>query len=283
MNNKNEKQESTNNLKAKLLKNLEETGYPVELKVDNILWEYGWRVEYHNAYYFDEDEQKGREVDIQAYNVAYSKKYGVGVALALICQVKKSLKKPWVILSTEKSGEETGGYGRLHYTVGKINSNLLSFSEIERRSTTDQFTRIGRSYCEGFKSTNAKSVIFEALTTAVKASEYWLKREKEAIEGDKTTSINNEGHFRHVTFVDPVVILDGLLYEAYLDDDAQLRLNEIEHIPISFAYVSGGYSRSRYLVEIVTLNKLPTLLLRKHKWITDIKNTMINKLRKSSQ
>ena len=48
-------------LKAKLLKNLEETGYPVELKVDNILWKYGWHVEYHNAYYFDEDEQKGQD------------------------------------------------------------------------------------------------------------------------------------------------------------------------------------------------------------------------------
>lgn len=277
--NDSQKQQSSEALKAKLLKNVEETGYPAELKADNILWECGWRVEYHNGYYFDEDEQKGREVDIQAYDVVYSKKYGVGVALALVCEVKRTVKNPWIILSTEKSGEEAEGYGRIHYTLGEINSNLLSFSEIERRSTTNQFTRVGRSYYEAFKSTNAKSVIFEALTTAVKASEYWLKREKEVIKEDESTSMNNEGSLRDVTLVDPVVILDGLLYEAYLDHNARLRLNEIKHIPVSFAYVSGGYSRSHYLVEIVTLDELPHLLLRKHKWITDIKNTIINKLR----
>jgi hypothetical protein len=280
MNNKNEKQESSEGLKAKLLKNLEGTGFPVELKVDGILWESGWRVDKHNGYYFDEDEQKGREIDIQAYHTTYSNKYKVGVGLGLMCEVKKSLKNPWVILSTEKSGEEAEGYGRLHYTFGRIDSDLLSFDEIEKRSTTNQFIRIGRSYHEGFKSPNAKSEIFEALTKVVKASEYWIKIQEEAIKEDEAVASSTNVDLISIDFVDPLIILDGLLYEAYIDEEGHFRLNEIKHMPVSFGYISARYNRFNYIVEIVTIDELPNLLLKKLQWIKNISNTMIRKIRK---
>lgn len=89
MNNKDGKQESTDDLKAKLLKNLEETGYPLELQVGGILSKYGWRVD-HNSYYIDEDEQKGREIDIIAITNTYSQEYKVTVWNNLICEVKKA-------------------------------------------------------------------------------------------------------------------------------------------------------------------------------------------------
>lgn len=279
MNKKNEKIESKDDLKAKLLKHLEKTGYPLELQVGGILSQYGWTVE-HNRYYIDEDEQKGREIDITAIRYSNSRKYNLRVGACLICEVKQSPKNPWIVLSTRRTGFEAEGILRLCCQSGQGTFNLLSGIEVETRSTTSQFTRIGRSYYEGFKSPNAKSIIFEALTKAVKASEYWLKKEEEAIKKDEATLGKNKRDFREITFVDSIIALEGLLYEAYLNVDNHLELLEIQHIPVSFGYVSNQYNRIDYLVEIVTINELPNLLLNKQKWIAHVRNTMITKLRK---
>lgn len=278
MSNRNEEGKASDNLKTRLLRQLEETGYPVELKVGNILSSHGWNVE-HNRYYIDEDEQKGREIDIWAHTNAYSTEHKVAVWLGLICEVKQSRRHPWVVLSTRRIPIETAGWGRMHYTEGKVDSTLLSFEQIESKSTTSQFTRIGRSYYEGFKSADAKSVIFEALTTVVKASEHWLKINREASNNETSYNLG----FRDITFVDPLIILDGLLYEAYLDDDNCLGLNEIRHIPVSFGYLSKAYGGSNYLVEIVTISELPSLLSKKRKWIEDMKGSIISKLTKPAQ
>ena len=274
MNNKNEKIESKDELKTKLLKRLEETGYPVELRVGSIFSSCGIPNLHHNRYYVDKDEQKGREIDICAYTNVFSEKPSLSVGLGLICEVKQSRKYPWIILSTKKGFTWGGeGWSRLHYSVGEVDAELLSFEEIESKSTTRQFARIGRSYYEGFKTANAKSSIFEALTTVSKAAEHWLKRNAEAVKG-------MEGEPRSITFADPLIVLDGLLYEAYLDEDSRMKLDEISHIPISFGYISTEYSRFGYLVEVVTIEELPVLLAKKRKWITHMHNSIARKLRK---
>lgn len=271
MNNE-KKQTQTNDPKARLLKHLEETGYPLELRVGGILSKYGWRVD-HNTYYIDEDEQKGREIDIIAITNAHSSEYKVSAWDSLICEVKKATKHPWVILSTKRGFIEHEGWGRLHYTEGQVDSTLLPFEQIEMKSTTSQFSRIGRSYCEGFKLADAKSAIFEALTTVVKASEYWVKKNKES----PWRLDRDDLGFRDITFVDPIIILDGLLYEAYLDDDNHLVIDEITHLPVSFGYISKAYGHE-YLVEIVTFNTLAKLLSDKRSWIESIKDSMVSKL-----
>lgn len=144
------------------------------------------------------------------------------------------------------------------------------------KSTTSQFLRIGRSYCEGFKLANAKSAIFEALTTVVKASEYWVKKNKESSWGFGRDNLG----FRDITFVDPIIVLDGLLYEAYLDDDNHLKIDEITHLPVSFGYISKAYGHE-YLVEIVTFNTFAKLLSDKRNWIDSIKDSIISKLSES--
>jgi len=281
MNTKNKKRESTDELKASLQKHLEETGYPLELIVGNILSKHGWSVE-HNRYYVDEDEKKSREVDIAAYTCITDEEYKLRIGSGLICEVKKSLKNPWVILSTDRGIAEGEGWLRLHYTVGNIDLKPISGSQVDTKSTTRQFKRIGRSYCEGFKTDNAQSVIFKALTTVVKASEHWLAAQTEALERLKKEKTRKEAP-AEITFVDPVVILDGLLYESHLKDNNQFVLSEISHIPVSFRYVSKQYPRRSYLAEIVTVDELPNLLLKKKDWIVNIKDSLINTLRKSSK
>ena len=274
MNSKSEKRKPAKDLKEKLREHLKSTGYPLELRVGNILSSHGWIVD-HNRYYIDEDEQKGREIDIVAHSNSYSEKHRVAVWLNLVCEVKQSAKYPWVVLSTKKGRlvTEGEGWGRLHYTEGQIDSNLLSFEEIENQSTTSIFKRLGRSYCEGFKAVDSKSTIFEALASAVKASEYFLETGAKASE-----MWSDASQSRDITFVEPIVVLEGLLFEAYLDGNSNLRLNQVEHIPISFGYMSKAYTHE-YLVEVITIGALRDLILKKRQWITNMRDSIIRKLK----
>ena len=276
MNNKSEKQKLSSDLRAKLLKKLEKTGYPTELEVGNIFASCGFSNVEHNRYYIDEDEQKGREIDVCAYKNVYSVRPSLSVGLGLICQVKRSQRHPWVILSTNRKTVESDGWLRLHYLVGQVGSDLLSFDQIESKSTTAQFPRIGRSYYKGCKSGDAKSSIFEALVTATKAAEYWLKMQTAALQLVEKKPIKTPQ--RSLTFVEPLVVLDGRLYEAYLDDDGQMKLDEVRHIPVSFGYVSAKYSRFGYLVEVVTIKELPNLLTKKCQWLTYMHDSIARKL-----
>ena len=192
----------------------------------------------------------------------------------LVCEVKKSAKHPWIVLSTSRGDVEPGGYAR-PYSSENIEGLNLNGDEIDSHATTKPFTRIGRSYFEGFKSPDAKSAIFDALTTTVKASEYILKND---------IPFGGQGNDKRpvISFFEPIIVFDGQLFEAYINECDCLELNQINHIPVFFGYISSNYDRARYMVEIVTLEGFPELLSKKQKWIDDVRGTIERKLTTSS-
>ncbi len=261
----------TEDFRHKLLADIKKTGYPIELEVGNIISKHSKNVNY-NQYYFDKDEQKGNEIDVTANMNSYSENVLVG--LNLICEVKKSPERPWVIFSTRRTSIEYEGYLRMHYGVG-VDANILSFEDMQKKATSTEFSRIGRSYYEGFKSDDQRSQIFKALTSAVKASEECAERNDPNSEENKDWRI--EGQVQ-ISFVEPIVVLDGLLFEAYLDEKDTLKLDQIDYIPISFGYISSQYKRSGYLVDVVTIKELPNLLSGKQAWIDYMKDAIVRQL-----
>lgn len=262
-------------MKDKILKEIQKTGYPLELQVGNIFSKCGWPNIHYNRYYLDRDEQKGREIDISAYYNVYSAEGSVfvRVGIYLICEVKWSAEKPWVIFSTEKGFLEGGGWLRLHY-VNEVNSNDIKGDEIDKGSSFSKFSRIGRSYVEAGKRSNKPSGIFGALTSVVKAAEDCRERNFKAME----RIIGKDEDIKQICFVEPVVVLNGLLYEAYLDKKDELELNEIDQILVSFGYISSEYQHRHYLVDVVTVKELPNLLSSKKEWINGIKDIIVNNL-----
>lgn len=255
--------------KNKLIKEIEKTGYPTELKVGNILTKYLWGVRY-NRYYIDRDKQEGREIDITAFtNVGKSDKCTVG--LHLVCEVKKSVNKPWVVFSTQKEYIEGITFLKMKYSNKDVDK-LLS----ETTNSIENISRIGRSYCQGFKSNYYNANIFEALTSTVKASEDLIKRNKNS----SSLSILLYKDSLSINFVDPIIVLDGLLYEAYLNQKNELEIKETSHIPVSFGYISPAYKRHDYLVDVVTLDELPNLLTKKRKWLENIKCSVYKEIDK---
>ena len=257
--------------KKKLIQEIEKTGYPTELKVGNILTEDKWEVQY-NRYYIDRDKQEGREIDITAFtSIGKSDKCTVG--LHLVCEVKKSINKPWIVFSTEKEYIEGYTFLKLQYS----NKNADKLLPIKMISSIDTISRIGRSYCQGFKSKYYNTNIFEALTSTMKASEYLIEKNKHP--SPLAEALRKE--FLYINFIDPIIVLDGLLYEAYLNQKNGLELKESGHIPVSFGYISPAYKRYDYLVDIVTLDELPNLLIKKRKWLENIKRSIYKEIDKN--
>jgi len=76
---------------------------------------------------------------------------------------------------------------------------------------------------------------------------------------------------KSIAFFEPVIILSGEMYEAYLNKKNELELNEINHIPVFFNRISPKYNRDNYIIDVVTIKELPHLLESKEKWINTIK------------
>jgi len=254
----------------KLLQAIEKTGYPIELRVGSIFTKDGWNVQY-NRYYVDKDEVKAREIDINAFKNTHSENENLVVGLHILCEVKNS-PKPWIVFSTQKGILDGGGWLRLHYILG-MERGIVPFHVLEAKSSISKFSRIGRSYCEGFKLDAEKSEIFKALTSVVKASEDCLEKNEKAAKEHK------DKQQRLLCFLDHLIVLNGLLYEAYLDENDELYIHEIDHALVSFGYISVEYQRYRYLVDLVTLKELPNLLSAKRKWLESIKDAVVKNLR----
>lgn len=249
----------------------EDTGYLEELEVANIFSKAGWGIR-HSNYYLDKDEEKGREIDIFAYKSYLIKNNSpnksISIHINLVCEVKKSTKKPWIIFSTKKSTSDNFFGLSIYYekNMKKIIEEKIQW-KVDRNSSISSFKRIGETYCESFSYNVGKndnqSQIFKSLTSSTKASEYFLSIRK-------SNHLLNALCPNSIEFFEPIVVFKGQMFEAYLNDQDELELNEIGHIPIVFNRISPNYDRYGYLVDIVKVEELSNLLAEKEKWFNDI-------------
>ncbi len=85
-------------LREKLIKDLEKSGFGSEMRALKIFQDFNWRTQ-SNTWYFDRDEQKTREIDISAYrSISYSLngKACLGIIFQIFAEVKKT-EKPWIV------------------------------------------------------------------------------------------------------------------------------------------------------------------------------------------
>lgn len=260
------------NLKNNLSKYIKEkTGYLEELKVGNIFSKAGWDIR-HSNYYLDRDEEKGREIDIYASKSNHfqdSLGEKINIRINLVCEVKKSTEKPWIIFSTKKSSSDNFFGFSVYYE-----NNMKDILEqkikmkVDRNSSISSFERIGETYCEAFVNNSSRSdsdhsQIFKSLTSSTKASEYFLSMRKSNYLLDALCP-------KSIDFFEPIVIFNGRVFEAYLNNQDELELNEINHIPVLFNRISPKYDRYNYLIDVITVKELPNLLVKKEKWINAI-------------
>lgn len=250
-------------MRNKVLDDIKKTGYPTELMVASLFEAAGWYCT-ENEYYIDQDENKGREIDIRANKNATGGRICVWSMLSV--EVKKS-DKPWIIFTSNKRFLEPGGYGLLNH-CHNVNSDLLTYENIMDEHPSCSQLRLGRKEYVAFSSTPQ---IFSAILSATKAgieAHRLAEAYKEAYNADSYD----------VSFYTPLVVVNGNLFEAYLDDQGEMCVEEKNHIAFRLNYASPSYDKSRYLVDIVTTAGLGAYLDLQNRWIKHMHTCISNKL-----
>lgn len=255
-------------MRAKIKEEIIKTGYPTELKIAKILRTSKWGV-CENEYYIDQDEQKGREIDVNAFKSVSEENNGrkITVMLSLSIEIKKCTD-PWVIFCSEKQLTDIGGYRILNHKHNITNA-VLSYKDIMAKNPSSIFSRVGRTECDAFKKDNPQ--IFSGILSATKAciENHHMAKEHKEIYNEQSLDI---------IFYIPVVVVEGRLFESYLNDSNEIEVEESDHLIYNFNYASPNYDSNSYLVHIVTLNGFEDFIIRQKKWIEDMKSIISMKM-----
>lgn len=237
-------------LKDKVRGWLLEQGYPLEMRVAKILQDADFWVT-QSTYYTDPETGKAREVDVVAdVSGEWVDYFMFTFAIAIEC--KKSSKRPWVVFSaTPKyfSGSllTTGWVGSKAGTV--LQKLLWANDEVRECAFHHWSGKHGYGMSEALIS--GKDIPYQAIMSAAKyAKDFAIKTELKVWDPpDEKVAFG--------CLVHPVIVLEGNLFEASLDESGQLQVEEIEEAILYHRYPFIGAEQEHTLIRVIKIDALP--------------------------
>lgn len=225
------------------------SGFPLELEISSILRKRGYQVT-NSQYFFDNDENKPREFDIDAYIIndeilppkLYENNYWY-LNPSILIECKKSSVYSWVFFKKEKGAyffdfghsidvlTEKHGYVDsacikfLRNYAREYNSFLHYFKGDTIFVSVYQQIKLRKKNKNGY---NGKDAILDALSKIIKFMNYRFKHLKPFFKPD---SIRKD-----MIFYFPVIVFDGELYVASFKET--LELEESKHLVFETRYLS---------------------------------------------
>jgi hypothetical protein len=248
----------------KIIADLEKTGFPAEFKVRRIIYSRGGRWDCTGTMgYFDLDEEKLRQLDVLAFmpcGDAVSTKVRTHTVWFLVIEVKKTeAGKPWVVFKERRD---------VIRDVLLWHRDLVAYRNLPAEWEQNFSWRIyENSFCKGldwigsgihesFRQPAEISRPYGALVSVVKAAEYFFQESKASFSGKPPVTNDISENPTEIRYTRPVIVLDGELLSAELDEHGKLRIREIEMAPMYVGYRSTSYTRERYRVDLVRLRSL---------------------------
>lgn len=224
-------------LKKKVDEWLNSQGYPLEMKIAQAFAKKEFDV--LQPYHFPDPETNTlRETDLV---VRCTDHVGL-LQLFFVIECKKS-DKPWVMISSENNS-----YNRLHSfafmsdkSLDAVAENLDSMLELPWYKRSN---RIGYGITQAFTSGN--DICFKAMMSATKGAVSYFSHDikKEVTNG--------------FSFVFPIIILDGHLFESHLDQNGKTQTEALNSGHILFNIPLGKVSGKT--VRIITLERVESLV-----------------------
>jgi len=233
-------------LKSKIIDWLQKQGYPLEMSVARKFRTLGFNT-IQSDYYKDIDTEVSREIDVTAY--IQNEIDGVLIRTEFFVECKSAIDKPWIILTS--SDIQLADRARIvQRAASKLGQAFLeSVSEREDILKLPIFlipNRAGYGLIQAFS--DHVDIPYGAIMGAIKAAVAEVK------EMDKFPAIS-----RRICLVSfPVVIIDGLLYECYLNKDGEVIIKEAEIGTLLWRNPIVGMPHS--IVNIVPMGYLDTFL-----------------------
>lgn len=239
----------------KIKKDIQKSGFASELNVRKILYDHGWSLSGGSAY-FDKDENKSREIDIISHRssfIKHKRNYLVRNFWYLFVEVKKT-EKPWIVF--KKSVEEPFDSCAWNNLINSINlpckPRFLSKS-LRKHSLLKANGWEGTGIHEAFKNPSQPSQWYKAFLSACKAAEAY--KEQYGSDGNKVSDDIIEDS-SEISFHQPIVVLDGVLASAELDENNQISIEEVKSAAFKFQYKTLNYKQRSYRVDLVTVDGL---------------------------
>lgn len=219
----------SDDLKARILGEIDKSGFPLEVSVARTLYERGWFVT-PNVHHSDRHNDV-REVDIVALSnlrsgQADGKLGNIGVVLAIEC--KKSREKPWVFFQQPWNDFSAISALIARHLISELRTNDESSlfhhvrpTELLSHHFSDASRPIARTYFEAFKQHRGESDIFTAVTGLWRAHDFlarWLRTSGGLGQPARTALIHD------------VIVFEGQLFSASLADDGKWIVTEQDHI-----------------------------------------------------
>jgi hypothetical protein len=234
-------------------------GYPFELRVGRAFRDAGWNV-FHAHHYVDPETAKLREIDVHAAIGPYvGDTKGMGmVGIHLVCECKVSQAKPWIVFTSSHGDDEL----RLapHLTVGDVSCRALADAIFTNRGKLTNLVmgpRIGHAITKAFSESRSAdpagpfSAILAAISAATALSNQHYGFQLRAPQTGPWFSIYL-----------PMVVLQGQLFEYYLDASGNEVLEECSRVHV-LAYPPAS-DPIPVVVQIVTAEALASFAAAAH-------------------
>ncbi|HEX8179469.1 MAG TPA: hypothetical protein VF525_07995 [Pyrinomonadaceae bacterium] len=249
-----------NAFRQSVIQDLEKSGFGSEMRAIKIFLSEQWSCS-GSPNYFDKDEQRTRECDLQAHRMLMKRlendKY-IQSFYHIVAEVKKS-EKPWVVFREDLSESplRTGdAWNNLTFSVNLPFKPSRLFKDMTSASLISQLKWRGYGAHECFKKPDSPSRWYSSCMSACKAAEHVLEGESWQYKEDPAEKADIYENPPYLVFVKPLVILDGILLAADLSDEGEMSIAEINAAPMDFYFKSKAYNRSSYRPDIVTINGL---------------------------
>lgn len=270
--------------KTKVIADLEKTGFPAEFKVRRLIYAHSGKWDCTGTMgYFDLDEQKLRQVDVYAYmpcgDHVHDSKF-THTVWSLVIEVKKSEHgKPWVVFKERRD---------VIRDVLLWRQDLVCYRNLPAEWDNNFGWRIyENSFCKGlhwigagvhesFKQPSDISRPYGAMISVVKAAEHFHQEFVSSFNGESTITDNFLENPTRLHFTRPVVVLDGELLTAELNEDGDLDVAEVDMAPMYVGNKSSRYQRERYRVDLVRLSALPAYLSSVEKQHNSIRKAILD-------
>lgn len=208
-----------NELEKKIEKWILKNGYPFEMKVAKAFKKEGFHVS-QSILYRDIITNKYREIDI----IAHTNKLvnGVWFNLTYVVECKKSTDKPWVIFKNKDLFNlQTSRY----QILGSKNSKLLISKISDKKKKSKKLEFIFPSIAESgynvvtvFKE--SKDLAYSSTNSLLNACSYLVEK-------------SNNSRLKFCNIYIPIIIIEGKLYESFLQEDDNINLLEVYHSTIA--------------------------------------------------
>ena len=275
-----------------LQKDISKTGYVSEMIVARIFGKSGWQV-YDHLYFLDKDENKGREIDLTTVytSTKSNPKKSLTIKVGLAVEVKKVTNKPWVVFTSPLNPPLETIENLFDTSLIRLHIQEIWFPALYENHPVSKSKGFGRVSYQSFRgqqeeddSTDSKrrskgssiTPNFSAFVSSFKAA--FEIRDFFRLGNNQPLRDTNNVRTYEVGIVHGLIVVDGKLYDAAVQDDRSFEISEAAHVPYVFSYNSKEYGARRLLIDIVTLDHLSHYLRKYQAWIKERAGYCLNEL-----